>query len=458
MKKICKMHKHERDHKGLNKAGAMSEPLGRPKSGGAMRAGHPSKGLLGTSSGMGASIRGEGEKTGEPNLGRAKKEATESLAAQRAMPKPNLTKACSMHKAEFAKHSCALHKSEEQSVPETNEREGMQDPKDNDDCPYCAENENNRTDDCQMCQDLDAVDNAYGTAGMTDDCPACKEIDEDKGIATDDNCPYCDDVTIEQANPEQAEIGGNTQTQACNCPNCPPDNNHLSPDQQGVAADDAYPSTNGPDDCPECQQLYGDAVEEQPGQTGQEPPKTQGHETAAEVLDMLNQEPGTGTPPTEEAKQIDNTEMPQGDQMEEGTSVPENFGDAQKNDISDEEKSFGGDSQDQPDMASVMQSGLDDHANEQKRAEVIDQVAQTLQGFKANKEFLEAAKEQSPGLYQSTIQMLKSMIALCELLGLKPEMTPEQPQQEMPPKAAPAAAAPQPNPSAEGQPDPKAAG
>jgi phage terminase small subunit len=110
-----------------------------------------------------------------------------------------------------------------------------------------------------------------------------------------------------------------------------------------------------------------------------------------------------------------------------------------------------------------MQGGLDDHANEQKRQQVLDMVGQTLAGFKANKASLEATKEQNMPLYQSCIQMLKSMISLCELLGLKPQMRAGQPGQEMPPEQA-APAAPPPAPPgggaspAEGQPDPKAAG
>jgi hypothetical protein len=231
---------------------------------------------------------------------------------------------------------------------------------------------------------------------------------------------------------------------------------------QGLQADDvmgAPEDQDHPSNCPECQKLYGDAVEEQPGQTGQEPPKAQGHETAEEVLGMLDQEPGTGEAPSQEASQIDNTELPQGDAMEDGTSVTENFGDAQRADISDEEQAFGSDDQDQPDMADVLRGGLDDHAQEQKKQQVIDMVAQTLQGFKANKQMLEASKEQNLPLYQSTIQMLKAMISLCDLLGLKPKMAeqdPMQAQQVSPDMAQ--GAAPQAAPAAEGQPDPKAMG
>ncbi len=349
------------------------------------------------------------------NTLRARNEHKTVLSDLKSMPKPN------------------LGKSEDFENPESQE----------DSCPYCEDQESS-TDDCQYCQDLD------GKEGQTDDCPYCQDMDSKEG--SEESCPYCDDMAIEQADPEQAQVG--EEDHQCNCPNCP--------SSEGIAAvDDVHPESNGPDNCPECQEMYGDAIENEPGQTGQEPPKTQGHETAEEVLDMLDQEPGQGEPPAEEAEKIDNTELPQGDAMEDGTSVTENFGEAQKQDVSNEEQAFGEDqsqedSEDQPDMSEVLRGGLDDHANEQKRAMIIDQVAQTLQGFKANKEFLEAAKEQSPGLYQSTIQMLKAMIALCELLGLQPKME-AQPTEQAPQadstQAPPQSAAPQ-----EGQSDPKAMG
>jgi hypothetical protein len=284
------------------------------------------------------------------------------------------------------------------------------------DCPYCADNEDNRTDDCAYCQDLDAEENADGTAGM-DDCDMCREYDssqqETGGI---DDCPYCqtENITEVQANPEQEF------SHECNCPNCPEGN-------QAVAADDSFPSSNGPHNCPECQEMYGDAVENQPGQTGQEDPNLQGHETAEEILDMLDQEPGTGdVTPENAAKKIDNTEMPQGDAMKDNVSVKENFGPAQKNNISDADRDFQSEDQDSPDMTEVLQNGLDEHASEERKQEVLNMVGQTLAGFKANKASLEATKEQNQPLYNSCIQMLKSMIELCKLLGLEPPM-PEQP-------------------------------
>ena len=291
------------------------------------------------------------------------------------------------------------------------------------DCPYCEKAVDDHS-DCPYCQELDAEQGDDHS-----DCPYCVALDSEQAGGVD-GCPYCQEI------PPQENVS--LQDHQCNCPNCP--------QSEPANADISNPADIQPEhpaDCPECQKMYGEAVENQPGQTGQEPPKTQGHETAQEVLDLLDQEPGTGNiTPTDASRAIDNTEMPQGDAMEENTSTTENFGESTKGDISDEEQGFGGEN-DQPDMTSVLQSGLDDHAQEQKKQQVLDMVGQTLQGFKANKAFLEQAKEQNPGLYQSTIQMLKAMVSLCDLLGLRPPM------QQTP--AVPVAPSQTPAPAAQGE-------
>ncbi len=365
---------------------------------------------------------------------------------------------CNLHKKEnHKKHLHKLHKHEEGFHNSDAAKE--------DKLTFNPDNEDNRTDDCSLCADLDAQENADGTAGMhdcdmckdfdakngttggMDDCPACKEYDEVQqnagGIDTD-NCPYCEENALNNSNPDNCEmcseynaaqgtkdLENTTEVQnnpenfqavdhICNCPNCP------KHDATALAVQDQ--AAQHPDDCPECQEMYSQAIENEPGQTGQEDPNLQGHETAEQVLNMLDQEPGSGAQtPSQEAKQIDNTELPQGDQMKENASVPENFGDAQKQDVSDSEQQFGNESADEPDMTQVVQSGLEDHINEQKKQEVLDMVGQTLAGFKANKASLEATKEQNQALYNSCIQMLKSMIELCKLLGLQPPMPEAQP-------------------------------
>lgn len=329
-----------------------------------------------------------------------KDKASQSLKQLQGMPKPNLGK---------AEHSPTCKKSFVKS------EEGKHDP-----CPYCADSEDNRTDDCAYCQDLDAEENADGTAGM-DDCPACQEYDsanQETGMVND-GCPYCESETLGEA-------------------------------AAGSAPNDV--GSEHPNDCPECQKMYSEAAENEAGQTGQGDPNLQGHETAEEVLGLLDQEPGSSPDPAQEAQKIDDTELPQGDAMKDGTSVTEDFGQAQKNDVPDSDAAL---AQDQPDMTNVLQSGLDDHANEQKKQQVLDMVGQTLAGFKANKASLEATKEQNQPLYNSCIQMLKSMISLCDLLGLKPQ-TPQDPGAVAEATQSGAPNGPKATAPAEGSPDPKA--
>ena len=312
------------------------------------------------------------------------------------------------------------------------------------------QNEDNRTDDSKMSQDLDAQENADGTAGMHDGCPACEVYDDrDQDMGHIDDCPYCqtENITEAQANPEHED--------SCDCPWCAEyDQNESGVESQDMAGEDH------PENCPECQEMYGDAVESSPAQSGQQDPNLQGHETAEEVLDLLDQEPGSGNEdPTQEARQIDNTEMPQGDQMRDNVAVKDNFGPAQAQDISDADKDFQeqtGSQQgdDQPDMMGVLQGGLQDGEDQAQREKVVQMVSQTLQQFKANKQSLEQTRDQNEGLYTSCIQMLKSMIELCKLLGLEPSASSapmqdqeSQTQQVAPPmqqSAAPGGASPDP--------------
>ena len=368
---LCKLHKSK-----LEKAGPMSQPIGTFVPGKKMSATSPSKGLMGTSD-IGASVRGE---DGKVDMGRAKREAKVSLGAEKAIPKPNLGKVDSSK-------LCKLHK---------------------------GNIEDNETDDSEMSQHIDAQENADGTAGMHNDCPACQEYDEaDQNTGHIDNCPYCQDE-----NADSVQHDDN-----CECPWC----NEYDQEQSNVEAQDM--GEDHPDNCPECQEMYGDAVESSPEQTGQGDPNLQGHETAEEVLDLLDQEPGQGSmDPTQEARQIDNTEMPQGDQMRDNVAVKDNFGAVQAQDISDADKDFQeqtSDQQgdDQPDMMGVLQGGLQDGEDQAQRERVVNMVSQTLQQFKANKQSLEATRDQNEGLYTSCIQMLKSMIELCKLLGLEPSPT-----------------------------------
>lgn len=139
---------------------------------------------------------------------------------------------------------------------------------------------------------------------------------------------------------------------------------------------------------------------------------------------------------------IDNTQLAIGNDMQDGVSRPEGYSsDAMPQDmgLSEENPDNQG-----PDYANVLQDGLEEHAGNIAREKIVDMVSQALEGFKANKQILEKAKEQAPDLYNSTIAMLKAMIEMAKQLGLGQEVAQEEAAQD--PNAAPeegAAQAPQ---------------
>lgn len=85
------------------------------------------------------------------------------------------------------------------------------------------------------------------------------------------------------------------------------------------------------------------------------------------------------------------------------------------------EESTDEESQDEedPNLSDVFQEDLNNNADGIQKEKVVDMVSHALQGFKANKEILEKAKEQAPELYQSSIAMLRAMIEMAKLLGLE---------------------------------------
>ena len=85
--------------------------------------------------------------------------------------------------------------------------------------------------------------------------------------------------------------------------------------------------------------------------------------------------------------------------------------------LADEENS----DEEDPDMGDVLMEGLDDNSQDIQKEKIINMVASALDGFKANKDILERAKEKAPELYNSTINMLKAMVEMAKLLGLNAE-------------------------------------
>ena len=101
----------------------------------------------------------------------------------------------------------------------------------------------------------------------------------------------------------------------------------------------------------------------------------------------------------------------------DGVSHPQDY-------PSDTPGDFGTDDEEQdesPDLGSVLQEGLDSHADNIQREKVVQLAAEALEGFKGCKDILERAREQAPQLYEASIAMLKAMIEMAKMLGLDQE-------------------------------------
>lgn len=127
---------------------------------------------------------------------------------------------------------------------------------------------------------------------------------------------------------------------------------------------------------------------------------------------------------------IDTNAMMNHPEMDENCSRPDGFEDKNvPGDLGLNEE----DAEASPDLSEVLEQGLDNHAEAINKEKVIDMVSVALEGFKANKEILEKAKERAPELYNSCISMLKAMIEMAKMLGLGQEQS--QPSEEAPQEA-----------------------
>ncbi len=252
------------------------------------------------------------------------------------------------------------------------EADAQYDHQHTDDCQYCEPSEgHSHTDDCKYCE----ASEAPGTHDHTDDCQYCQAAEAGDHSHTDD-CKYC---AAHNGKPENVHTD---DCQYCIAMAQPTDHEHT-------------------DDCQYCANM---------GQQGQ----VSGSILANQVeTDDPNTQTERGV-----VDAIDPSAMPLGDEMQDGVSRPDGY-DGQLAEGEDE----------QPNMGDVLQSNLDQHGDQIAKEKIVGMVGEALEGFKANKQILEKAKEQAPELYQSTIKMLRAMIEMCKMLGLKGEEQAPSPQQ-----------------------------
>lgn len=238
-----------------------------------------------------------------------------------------------------------------------------------------------------------------GLAGAAEDphgadCQYCQ--DEPEHNHTDD-CQYCAESAQE------------------------PDHAHTDDCQYCAASEARMDHDHADSDCQYC----NDAMAQQ-SQSGQV------------TGSILSEQVMTDDPTTQSERDlvtgIDESAMPLGNSMEGNVSHPDDYDqDTSSSDmgLSEEEP------QSAPDLNEVLRSGLDNHASGIQREKIITMVSQALDGFKANKEILERAKEQAPQLYASTIMMLKAMIEMAKEMGIGQDQEGAQPQSAPATQAAP---------------------
>ena len=274
------------------------------------------------------------------------------------------------------------------------------------DCPYCQALQDEGVEDMDHCQWCHNKNEEH-------DCPYCAELKEEhdpKAEGHPSDCPLCADM--EQDHSEIETTAGPTVSEPTTTsaedfegaglptPDLPkPDAISQVPDELGTSIDD--PSVENLK--LESEQAQQEPDQEQSQAVGKIP---EGSETPEQILEQVDLLP-------------DQNEIQDGSdkEMEDGVSRPNNFASNVPKDMGlsedeDENEESG------PDITSVLQEGLDSHADNIQKEKVVQMVGQALQGFKACRDIIERSQQQAPQLYQSSIMMLKAMIEMAKMLGL----------------------------------------
>lgn len=325
------------------------------------------------------------------------------------------------------------------------------------DCPYCKAQDAEGIEDpshCKYCHDAEAAEpcpycvapeaEAAGAVhdcpycqnpSEGDDCPYCKDGAHDPSIAGHpDDCPYCaesatggesalaadthDDQTVLPT--AGATVQSTTTTdsenyagQDLNPPDLPkPEAIQHNPDGTGVTNDDGQTVNNTMLDA----QGQGEHNEtDSKTLEGIDPQSAEAAQAIGQEIDSI---PNYVDSKAKAVNDIDAADMAVGTAVQDNVSRPTNYADNNHPadmGLGEEEQPVA------PDVTSLMQEGLDSHADSIQREKVVNLVSEALVGFKACKGILEKSKTQAPQLYESSIAMLKAMIEMAKMLGLDQE-------------------------------------
>ncbi len=295
-------------------------------------------------------------------------------------------------------------------------------------CPYCVQmhdpNAEGHADDCPYCAVMNHDPNAEG---HTDDCPYCQEMGSHDPNAEghEQDCPYCQVAAQSMGGDDQNISPNDPSTELL--PTTQDSQNYAGqdlarPGMDKPAAISSQPSKlAAPTDSKSNQNIIlensqgGPAAQEYqepfapPVGTTSTPENSDSIESITNEIDAL----GADQVPLRAEGQADDADLPGGTNMEGNVSRPESYSQNTPTDMGLGEQPDGA-----PDVTSVLQQGLDSHADSIKREKVVAMVGEALEGFKGCKMILERAKLEAPQLYASSIAMLKAMIEMAKLLGL----------------------------------------
>lgn len=282
-------------------------------------------------------------------------------------------------------------------------------------CPYCkpkqVEEKKDSLESCPYCQKVSEDSSAEDSLA---NCKYCNNEELEESA-----CPYCHSIH-ERNSGELTQLPTTTDSQNYEGQNLnSPEIEKPVPGEEppiglGISMDN--PSNNNINT-----PNQGVSQEKIPKETVQNDHSKDAMQQIAEQILMEET-------PQQVVQQTDSTDLAVGTSMEDNISRPAGYSSDVPGDMGLGEEQ----SDEAPNLTSLLTEGLDSQAEAIKREKVIQMVGQALEGFKASKKIIERAQSQAPQLYQSSIMMLKAMIEMANLLGLGQEVNvnPENPLEE----------------------------
>lgn len=282
-------------------------------------------------------------------------------------------------------------------------------------CPFCQQSDVIDPTHCLFCHDAQAAEGAESCpfcaetaagadAALSVDCEFCKQLDQPAQEA----CPYCNESSMAGATTKlDSEPAANNPTAE--------DEDIASREKQAESIEAMGQTPPAIDkQSPELIPAPAAALAEPPGATI-DPEDNSSKEALTAIAQQIESD-GTATASSVDA--IDDAALPVGNEIEGNISRPEGYGSNTAGDMGMDGTNGPQENGEDPDLSSILEEGLDEHADGIQRERVVQMTSQALQQFKGCKQILENAKMQTPQLYTASITMLKAMIEMASLLGL----------------------------------------